>query len=260
MIYGDVWLSVKSAKEVAAEKAAEILYELLARGVQRIGVGTGSTVKLTLEKLLNDYNASSLLAKTELYASSIDTLLYLRSRGLEANTMLPGRGLQVYFDGADEVSIGGDGNCVLIKGRGAAMTREKIFAYNSEKTIIIVDETKLSKTIGDKNKPVPVEVLPEALDPVLALLNKLGVEYKVRNECLCRDGPALTDNGGIVVDVWPWKQFKIHEFESMITLVPGVLGHGIFVGYVDSIVVGYETGLAMVVECKRTKINPALKQ
>ncbi len=251
-------MSASLAKEKAAEKAAEMISTFLDHGAKRVGVGTGSTVKLVLKKLLENSNAADRLTKIRLYASSIDTLLYLRGLGLEANTMPPREGLDVYFDGADEVSIEAS-MCILVKGRGAAMTREKIFAYHSKRVIIVVDESKLSRLIGDKNKPVPVEVLPESLDVVLATLNKLNVKYKVRNECGCKDGPALTDNGGIVIDVWPWGRYEILRFESILSSIPGVVGHGIFVGYADRIVVGYSDGETKVVECRRTRINPALK-
>jgi len=252
-------LSVNLAKERAAEKAAEIISAFLDHGAKRIGIGTGSTVKLVLRKLLGNSGITDRLARIKLYASSIDTLLYLRSLGLEANTMPPREGLDIYFDGADEVSIEAN-MCILVKGRGAAMTREKIFAYHSKKVIIVIDESKLSRLIGDKNKPVPVEVLPESLDVALATLDKLNVKYKVRNECRCRDGPALTDNGGIVIDVWPWGRYEILRFESILSSIPGVIGHGIFVGYADNIVVGYSDGDAKVVKCRRTRMNPALKE
>jgi len=238
----------------AKARAAEAAYKHLKRfleGAERVGVGTGSTVRLVLENLLSDPETRSLLEGARLYASSLDTLLYLRSRGLDVSQLLPRESLDIYFDGADEVAVQ-SGVCMAVKGRGAAMTREKILAYNSKYTLIVVDETKLSKALGEKRKPVPVEVLPPALDPLLALLESRGVEARVRDECGCRDGPTVTDNYGLVVDTWPWGRINIFEYESLLDTTPGVVGHGLFIGYMDEIIVGYQNE-ARILRCRRTR-------
>jgi ribose 5-phosphate isomerase A len=202
--------------------------------------------------LASDREALQLLRRVRLYASSLDTLYKLRRLGLEAYETLPPEPLDVYFDGADEVSVEA-GICMAVKGRGAAMTREKILAFNSRYTILVVDETKLSRRLGEKGKPVPIEVLPPAVQPVCRMLESRGVKAEVRGGCACRDGPALTDNGGIVVDTWPWGVMSVFEYESLLDTTPGIVGHGLFIGYMDAVIVGFSRGDAGVYECKRTR-------
>jgi ribose 5-phosphate isomerase A len=243
-------LKVAPAKAKAAEAAYNHLREML-KHASRVGIGTGSTVKLVLENLLSDPETRSILERVKLYASSFDTLLYLRSRGLEASHLLPREPLDVYFDGADEVAVQAS-MCMAVKGRGAAMTREKILAYNAKYTLIVVDESKFSKTLGEKGKPVPVEVLPPALDPLISVLEARGIEARVRDECGCRDGPAITDNYGFIIDTWPWGKINIFEYESLLDTTPGVIGHGLFIGYMDEIIIGYQNE-AKIVKCRRTR-------
>lgn len=240
------------AKEAAAERGARMLSEVI-RQVESVGVGTGSTVKLMLSKL--DKDTLKILAAKKVYASSLDTLLYLESLGIKALMHVNGV-IDVYFDGADEVTL--NTACPMIKGRGAAMTREKILAYNSRHVVIVVDESKISKRIGEKGKPLPVEVLPQALHPFLEAMRSLGVKAEPRSNCSCRDGPAVTDNGGIVVDTWPWSKYMLDEFEGILARIPGVIGHGSFIGYVNKVIVGFSTGEAAVWKCERKIMNPSL--
>ncbi len=243
-------MTAAPAKLNAARAAYEHLRDVL-REARRVGVGTGSTVKLVLESLLRDPETRAALERAELYASSLDTLLTLQAYGLKAHTMLPRDPLDVYFDGADEVAIQA-GMCMAVKGRGAAMTREKILAFNSTYTLLVVDESKLSHNLGEKGKPVPVEVLLPALHPVISMLEKRGVKAEVRGDCRCRDGPAITDNYGVVVDTWPWGRIGVFEYESLLDTTPGVVGHGLFIGYMDEIIVGYP-GEAKLFKCRRTR-------
>ncbi len=246
-----------SGKELAARRAAQILASFLDR-VERVGIGTGSTVALILEELFAQPLVLEKLASKKLYASSVDTLMKLEELGLSASMDVPARGLDLYVDGADEVEIGSS-DCPTLKGRGAAMTLEKIMAYNSRYTIIVVDETKVSQRLGEKEKPVPVEVLRPALLPVLAELRSLGVRAEARTACTCRDGPACTDAGGYVVDVWPWGVMDPRTLEAVLERMPGVVSHGLFIGFVDRIIVGRSSGVVEEVECKRTRRSKAIQ-
>jgi len=247
------------AKRAAAEKAAEIVAEAVESGsVSRLGVGTGSTTRLALQ-LLAERLGVERLGRLRLYASSLDTLLAIRGMGLEAYTAIPRGGLDLYFDGADEVAVEA-GSCMILKGRGAAMTREKLLAYNSRRVIIVVDETKLSRSLGEKGRPLPVEVLPAAVEAVVWALEARGVPARPRGGCGCRDGPAVTDNCGVVVDVEPWGRMDVFEVEAFLETMPGVVEHGLFIGYADEVVVGRRDGSAGVVECRRTRVNPGLRR
>ncbi|MET1102293.1 MAG: ribose 5-phosphate isomerase A [Pyrodictiaceae archaeon] len=239
----------EKAKEKAASFMAERLREELARATS-IGVGTGSTVKLVLEYLLDSPSTRSLLSSKRLYASSIDTLLFLQERDIRASSILPLGYLDLYFDGADEVSVQ-HGLCQAVKGRGAAHTREKLLAFMSARVYLVVDYTKLSRQLGEKGKPVPVEVVPPALPALLSLLRDIGVRAEARS-CNCRDGPAVTDNYGLIVDTWPWGKFEPLRYEGLLDSIPGIIGHGLFIGYTDYVVVGWDEE-AKLFKCRRTR-------
>jgi ribose 5-phosphate isomerase A len=246
---------LQRGKQVAAEAAAKLLLEKHLPSAERVGIGTGSTTRMVVEKLL-ELDPSSLRGR-RLYASSRDTQLFLESLWLEASLYVPRAGVDVYFDGADEVSFEA-GTCMLIKGRGAAMLREKMLAYNSRHVVIVVDEGKVSQRLGEKGKPLPVEVHPDAASAVVAALEALGLRASIRAGCGCRDGPACTDNGGVVVDVWGFNGYDLLRLESIVETIPGVYGSGAFAGYVDEVVVGYGDGRSVVKRCRRTRRNPAL--
>ncbi len=243
------------AKQNAARRAAEIISDQLQR-INSLGIGTGSTVRLVLEHLMSSSYARRLLGEKSLYVSSLDTFYVLRDYGFEPQLVVPRTGLDLYFDGADEVVIASR-YCDVVKGRGAALTREKILAYNSRKVVLVVDETKLAKKLGEHNKPLPIEVVPAAADAVLAFLYSQGVKASLRMGCKCRDGPAITDNYGLIVDAWPWSLEDIRGFIERLERVPGVIDHGFFSGFVDKVVVGYQDRVS-VFECLRTEKNPAL--
>lgn len=244
-------------KRVAASAAAALLLEEVLPRAERVGVGTGSTTRLVVEEILS--REPEALRGKRLYASSLDTLLFLEERGLEASLRVPRGGLDAYFDGADEVSFEA-GTCMVVKGRGAAMTREKILAYNSRYVLLVVDESKVSGEVGEKGKPLPVEVLPDALTAVVEALRAMGLRAEPRGGCGCRDGPAVTDNGCIVVDVYGLEKLDVLRLESLVDSIPGVVGSGAFTGYVDEVVVGREDGSWERRKCRRTRMNPALRR
>ncbi len=244
------------AKQIAAQMAAMLVAKRLSK-IKRLGVGTGSTVKLVLQYLLSDKEYRQLLVDISIYVSSLDTFFALRGLGVEPSLYVPRTGLDLYFDGADEVVIAGRGDCSAIKGRGAALTREKILAYNSREVIIVVDESKLAQRLGEHGKPLPIEVVPAAADAVLAFLESRGIRAALRGECKCRDGPAISDNYGLIIDSWPWDTYPVNDFVEELERVPGVIEHGFFGGLIDKVVVGYGSE-ARIFECTRTQRNPAL--
>jgi ribose 5-phosphate isomerase A len=237
-------------KEAAASSLAERLIRVLKPG-QSLGVGTGSTVKLVIDYLVSGSTGKRLLSALNVYASSLDTALLLEEHGVAVSLTLPPHPLDLYFDGADEVAAVA-GMCQVLKGRGAAMTREKVLAHFSRESMLVIDESKLSRNLGEQGKPVPVEVLPVALHPVAKLLESYGVRVEVRR-CDCRDGPALADNGGAVLDTWPWGRLEPLRYEGILDSTPGVIGHGLFIGYFNEVVVGYEDGSTRTLSCKRTR-------
>jgi ribose 5-phosphate isomerase A len=128
------------------------------------------------------------------------------------------------FDGADEV----DPHNSLIKGRGGAMFIEKLIIASAPKTYILVDTSKLVKTLGEKF-PVPVEVYPLAINLVELRLTDLGAtEIKLRPG-QGKDGPIITETGNLILDV----RFGSigQDMETRIAAIPGVIGSGLFIGY-----------------------------
>lgn len=127
------------------------------------------------------------------------------------------------FDGADEV----DPQRNLIKGRGGAMFKEKLVIDSSPKTFILVDKTKLVTTLG-QNFPVPIEVFPLALNLVTHGLKRLGATTMELRPGVKKDGPVITENGNLIVDV----HFSeiTPDLERRIKSIPGVIESGLFQG------------------------------
>jgi ribose 5-phosphate isomerase A len=146
----------------------------------------------------------------------------------------------IAIDGADQV----DPVKRLIKGRGAALTREKILAAAADRLVIVVDGTKLVERL---HGVVPTEVLPFALAPVLGSLKALGAAPALR-EGQAKDGPVISDNGCYIVDASFGEIDTPEELERAVTLIPGVICAGLFTAYTGktSVVVGKEKGDARV--------------
>src|SRR5665647_6061 len=154
---------------------------------QIIGVGTGSTVN----KFIDALAAMKGRIKGAVSSSSASTerLLALGIPVFDSNDVA---GLSVYIDGADEIDHQGN----VIKGGGAALTREKIVAALSNQFVCIADESKLVQTLG--RFPVPVEVIPTAAQQLIRRFATLGGQAQVR---LKNGQPLLTENGQIILDV-----------------------------------------------------------
>jgi len=153
-------IEIEEAKKTAAIEACSILHGI--QGVKLVGLGTGSTVKKFIDVCL-DY-----LKNKYIIASSQDTLLYSKIKGLTALDPLMVNHIDVYIDGADEVSI----NLDLVKGRGGALLREKTLAYLSSKRIYVVDYTKYTGRSYLYSKSIPVEIVPFTLNYVVKNIAK----------------------------------------------------------------------------------------
>lgn len=179
-----------------------------------VGVGTGSTVNKFIDALASIKDqikgaVSSSVASTE-------RLQALGIKVFDANEV---DALSVYIDGADEID--GQGN--MVKGGGAALTREKIVAALSKQFVCIADESKLVQTLG--KFPLPVEVIPMATQRVMAQFAAQGGVAKVR----LKDGkPLVTDNGQHIVDVTGLQISDPLAFEAEVSQWPGVVTVGVF--------------------------------
>ena len=181
---------------------------------QIIGVGTGSTVN----KFIDALAAMKGQIKGAVSSSSASTerLLALGIPVFDSNDVAE---LSVYIDGADEIDHQGN----MIKGGGAALTREKIVAALSNQFVCIADESKLVPTLG--RFPVPVEVIPTAAQQLIRRFATLGGKAQVR---LKNGQPLVTENGQIILDVSGLQIADPLAFETQVSQWPGVVTVGVF--------------------------------
>jgi len=179
-----------------------------------VGVGTGSTVNKFIDALatIKDQLKGAV-------SSSVASTERLQALGIPVFDANDVQELSVYIDGADEIDQRG----FMIKGGGAALTREKVVAAQSRTFVCIADESKLVPTLGQY--PLPVEVIPMAAARIMRQFQALGGQPQIR----MKDGaPLVTDNGQILIDV---KGLQISDplaFESRVSQWPGVLTVGVF--------------------------------
>ncbi|KZX14166.1 ribose-5-phosphate isomerase RpiA [Methanobrevibacter oralis] len=216
-----------SSKKNAGYKAAEYVEDGMV-----LGLGTGSTTHYFIEKVgmrIRDEGIKVLGIPT-----SFQSLLIAKKWNIPITT-LEEHDINLSVDGADEVDV----EFNLIKGGGAAHTKEKIVDYAAENFIVIVDESKVKKSLGDF--PVPVEVLPDASRMVIQTLEDMGAICNIRM-AIRKDGPVITDNGNFLIDA------KFSEIESPSHLeidlnsIPGVVENGIFSQMVDKVIIGTDNG------------------
>ena len=210
---------MSEAKRLAAEKAIEYVEDGMI-----VGVGTGSTVAYFIDALgrMRDRIAGAV-------SSSEQSTQRLRSHGidvLELNAMGP---LSLYVDGADEC----DPHKRLIKGGGAALTREKIIAEASERFVCIIDPAKRVDVLG--RFPLPVEVIPMARSLVARRIVSL-----TGGQPVWRDG-VTTDNGNWILDVHGLSIVDPVALERTLSVIPGVVCVGLFaLRPADVVIVGGE--------------------
>jgi ribose 5-phosphate isomerase A len=179
-----------------------------------VGVGTGSTVNKFIDALtsMKDRIKGAVSSSN----ASTERLAALGIKVFDANEVGE---LAVYIDGADEI----DGRGFMIKGGGAALTREKIVAAQSRRFICIADESKRVEVLG--NFPVPVEVIPMATQRLVRQFAAMGAAAQVR---LKHGHAVLTDNGQQILDVTGLRIADPLRFESEVNQWPGVVTVGVF--------------------------------
>ena len=175
-----------------------------------LGIGTGSTVLQLIEALKD--RKIQLSGAVSSSRQTSESLRAARIPELDLNSAGP---LRLYIDGADEATAAG----VLIKGGGAALTREKVIAAASARFVCIIDDTKLVEVPG--KFPLPVEVIPMARSYVARQLVKMG------GQPVWREG-VVTDNGNVVLDVHNLRLSDPTAFESAVNQIAGVVTVGLF--------------------------------
>lgn len=219
-------MSIEDYKRAAALAALE---ELPAEGI--IGLGSGSTARLFLEVLRDAIAGGRQFV-------GVPTSEETRARATELGIPLLGDdgpwAIAVTVDGADEVNPALD----LIKGRGGAHTREKLVSAASAKTVIIVDDSKLSERLGE-HCPIPIEVLAFAHNTTSARLLQFGRPVRRRSG----GSPERTPAGNFIYDLEVGPVSDPRRLEAELLAIPGVVETGLFVARADVVLIGSSAGV-----------------
>lgn len=176
-----------------------------------LGIGSGSTVNCFIDEL------ATIKSKVKAcVCASNESEKRLRAHGFDILNPNEVSSLDLYIDGADEITP----HKAMIKGGGAALTREKIIASISKSFICIVDSSKQVDLLGQKF-PLPVEVIPAARSYVARELVKLGASPELREN-------VVTDNGNVILDLYNFPIYQPLEMEQKINNITGVVTNGIF--------------------------------
>ncbi len=222
--------NAESMKRMVAREALKFVEDDIV-----IGLGTGSTTAYFIEylgKLIKD-------EELEIYGipTSHQSRLLAIENGIPLASLDEFDGVDIAVDGADEV----DPKLNLIKGRGAALTMEKCIEYRAGTFIVLVDESKLVKRLGEK-MPVPIEVIPQAWKVIAEELEVFNAEAELRM-AEKKDGPVVTDNGNFIVDARFSMIDDPLDLEIELNTIPGVVENGIFADMADIVLVGSRKGI-----------------
>ncbi|AOX00027.1 ribose 5-phosphate isomerase A [Moorena producens PAL-8-15-08-1] len=196
-----------------------------------VGLGTGSTTAYAIQFLGDRLNSGEIKDIVGI-PTSFQAEVLAKQYGIPLTTLDAVDHIDVAIDGADEV----DPQKNLIKGGGAAHTREKIVDSLAKQFIVVVDSTKIVDSLGSTFL-LPVEVIPMAITPVMNAIEKLGGKPELRMG-VKKAGPVITDQGNMVVDVKFDAIDNPADLEKTINNIPGVLENGLFVGVTDLVLVG----------------------
>jgi len=230
----------------AGKKAAA--YAAIDEQVQNnhaVGIGSGSTVIYAVERLaerVKTENLSIVCTPTSFQARQL-----IVEHGLQLTDLEQHPELDIAIDGADEV----DQNLVCIKGGGGCQTQEKIVAACAKKFVVIADDRKDSKVLGEQwNKGVPIEVVPLAYHPVIKKIESMLGGKAVLRMAKNKAGPVVTDNGNFVID-WLFEgnnSGKWAGINTQITMIPGVVETGLFVNMASKAYFGTAEGTVVTRE------------
>ncbi|MBS7616287.1 ribose 5-phosphate isomerase A [Candidatus Bathyarchaeota archaeon] len=204
-----------------------------------IGLGSGSTVAYAAEELGKRIKTEKLHVLA--VPTSHQSFMLSVKNGIPTTTFEENPTLDLTIDGADQI----DEKLNLIKGMGGALTREKIVAAASKKLIIIADERKAVKTLGENKQAVPIEVVPFATQFVIRKIATFGGKPKIR-EGSGKVGPVITDNGNFLIDADFGLIRNPAELEKKLKAVPGVVETGLFVGMTDTVYLGTREGVKKI--------------
>ena len=228
------------------EAAGRAAVDDLVRSGMKLGLGTGSTAihairrvgELLAQGVLRDISAFATSFQSEIECERLGIPFYpLNSRELAG-------GLDLTIDGADEV----DPHNRLIKGGGGALLIEKLAAYNSSSFAIVVDESKITDSLGT-GFSVPVEVIPESRVSAGKALEALGAAVTLR-EAVRKAGPVITEHGNLILDIRYSAPVNPIAMEREINYIPGVVENGFFTRRHPAVYIAHHNGK---IEIRRNK-------
>ncbi|EDP7542843.1 ribose-5-phosphate isomerase RpiA [Listeria monocytogenes] len=219
-------------KKIAGEKACEWIEDGMV-----VGLGTGSTVYYTIEKLGQMVNNGLHITGV---ATSEETTKQAEKLGIPLKSLNDVTEIDVTIDGADEI----DTNFQGIKGGGGALLREKMVASASLKNIWVVSEEKLVRTLG--KFPLPLEVIPFGWKQIERTLAKEQIQTNLRKQS---NGEVyVTNNGNYILDIVNQSFRDAEMWQEKLAQIPGVVEHGLFLDYVDVIICGKANGETEIIK------------
>jgi len=206
-----------------------------------VGLGSGSTTAYAIEELGKRIKSE----KLHIFGvpTSYHALMLAIKHGVPMTTLDEHSLLDLTIDGADQI----DDELNLIKGMGGALAREKIVASASKKLVIVADESKKVRTLGENNHPVPIEVLPFATSLVMRKIKEIGGKPVLR-EGTEKVGPIITDNGNVIINAHFGLIRKPAELEHKLKLLSGIVETGLFVKMTDTVYLGRHSGVEKLVK------------
>ncbi|EKZ4467032.1 ribose-5-phosphate isomerase RpiA [Listeria monocytogenes] len=219
-------------KKLAGEKACEWIEDGMV-----VGLGTGSTVYYTIEKLGQMVNNGLHITGV---ATSDETTKQAEKLGIPLKALNDVTEIDVTIDGADEI----DTNFQGIKGGGGALLREKMVASASLKNIWVVSEEKLVRTLG--KFPLPLEVILFGWKQIERTLAKEQIQTNLRKQS---NGEVyVTNNGNYILDIVNQSFTDAKMWQEKLAQIPGVVEHGLFLDYVDLIICGKANGETEIIK------------
>ena len=229
---------IQAAKQKAALEAVKHVKDGFI-----VGLGSGSTAAFAIEAIGEKVKNEKMRVMG--IPTSYQALLLAVQCGIPITTLDEHPQIDVTIDGADQVTP----ELFLIKGMGAALVREKIVAAASKLNIILVDEKKKVKRLGENGQSVPIEVLPFAISLATRKIVAAGGKPLLR-EGKGKLGPVITDNGNAILDSYFGEIAKPGELEVKVKMIPGVVETGFFVGLTDIIYIGTANAVEKIIKPK----------
>ncbi len=219
-------------REGAKKRAALEAVKLVQDG-SIVGLGSGSTVVYAIQEIGRKIREKNL--KVFGIPTSYQASMLAVENGIPLTTLNEHPKPDLAIDGTDQV----DPQLNLIKGMGGALTQEKVVDSAARQLVIVADETKMAEKLGT-NQPVPVEILPFALTPVMLRIQELGGKTVLR-EGKGKVGPVVTDNGNFILDADFGPITAPKELNLKLKSIPGVIETGLFIELADTIYLGTST-------------------